>query len=165
MFLACGHHFDLDFLDSYVGVDSLYQVDVGGRIQAVMLGSDGRPGSVNLQCPTCNESCAQLKRYSLNKQLCDFDGTVDRLCALFAQKTNRFLKRAYAIKMDLDATFQRFQGIIRPGPLTGKANELKIRERGSALDELQRNVIGFRGRDAVLSSQICYADEMIRPRN
>lgn len=146
MFLVCGHRFDLDFLDNFVGIHSLYQVDIHGSIQAVTVGLNGRMGSLNLQCPICHESCAQLRRYSLYKQLCDFGGVVDRLCAQISQKIDYFLKRAYATMIDLDATFPRFQETMKPGPLTGKADEIKIRERGSALDELQNDIIEVRGR-------------------
>lgn len=157
IFLACGHHFDLDFLDGYFGLASLYENEANRNIQALRGGLSGQVGSVNLKCPTCNASCVEIRRYSMSKQLCDYDGVVDKLCALFARKTNYFLKRAYAIKMDLDATFQRFHETIRPGPLTGKANELKIRERGSAVDELQSNIVRFRGMDIVaLSSNTAY---------
>ena len=147
MYLACGHSFDIDVLDSHIGVTGLYQIDTHGNIQALAMGLESGMDSVNPQCPICTQDCAEIRRYSICKQLRDFTGVADILSALFARKTNYFLKRAYAIKLDLDATFARFHETIRPGPLTGKANETKIRERVSALDELHEHIGGFRGKN------------------
>ena len=145
MFLPCGHNFDLAELDNHVGIAELYRIDENGGILEVIASTVKGERNVNTWCPTCGQSCALINRYALHNQLQTFESVLDSLHVRFYRKTSKFLDQMYSKKLGLDSSFQAFQAGLKPGPLTGRYNELKIRERGNVLGELQENILGFRG--------------------
>ena len=145
MFLPCGHHFDVEFLDARIGLPRLYQLDSTGRIQYPQVSLIGHALDIETSCPTCGASCHDVRRYSLARQLRDFEGNLDRLYAKLTRKLHMHLGQLYEAKICLDASFPSFNARLRPGPLTGRANNALVHERGNALAEVQRRIINFNG--------------------
>ena len=167
MFLSCGHNFDLETLDQHVGIESLYCIEEDGRIERVLEPFSDRPRDFNTQCPMCGQGCANIKRYALHAQLQRLEDIIDSLYVRIHRKTWKYMDQIRGAKGDLDTTFDGFQKKIRPGPLTGRANEFQIRERGNAMVEIQGHIEGFRGTksttETLLPFLILCIDDIVKP--
>lgn len=151
MFLACGHHFDVEVLDSYVGIHNLYQLSAkSGHINGVHLSSMEQTFDMSLPyCPSCGEGCEDVRRYAIIYQLRMTEGNIDRVYSKLCRNLNRFLSYMHDVKRDLDDSFPGFAGRLRPGPLTGRTNERLVSERGNAMTDVQGKIQRFRD-DVVL---------------
>lgn len=86
-----------------------------------------------------------LQRYCAIKASAGLRNTIDRLHAKIARKTNMFMEQAWRERMMLADGFAEFQNSIRPGPLTGRTNEIRIRERINTLSSIESKIESFRG--------------------
>lgn len=146
LFLTCGHYFDLETIDTYVGLGNVYDIDSRGVINRVLLNPSAIQASgANPCCPDCGAECVDTRRYAIFKQLRELPDTVDRLYAKMGRKMNIFMNWIIRSKEDLDTSFETFSKKMRPGPLTGKTNERWVRDRGNAMMEVQRKIVNFRG--------------------
>ena len=152
MFLPCGHHFDLEFLDKHMTITELYDLDSTGHIGRVRLAHREEVFSMDISCPLCGYDCKDIRRYALSHQMSALEGNIDRIYAKFCRKLNMFMEQMYDAKSELDKTFGAFNRVLRPGPLSGRRNEEVVRNRGNALAELQRNITDFRGKKDSLQS-------------
>lgn len=153
LFLACGHHFDLEAIDNYVGLRNVYDIDSTGTIKRALLNPSAMQAlDANVCCPDCGVACANTRRYSIFKQLRDLPDTIDRLYAKMGRKMNMFMNWVIRSKEDLDTSFEVFSKNMKPGPLTGKTNERWVRDRGNAMMEVQRKIVNFRGEHHALHS-------------
>lgn len=147
LFLACGHYFDLEVIDEYVGLRDVYDINPTGVIKRALLDSSAIEAlGANAYCPECGVTCIDIRRYAIFKQLRDLPDTVDRLYAKMGRKMNMFMDLIIRSKEDLDTSFEAFSKKMKPGPLTGKSNERWVRDRGNAMMEVQRKIVDFRGK-------------------
>ena len=144
MFLPCGHHFELEYLDNHFSLTDVYHLDTTGKIQKVTSNALSQIKSLSPACPTCGESCTNVRRYALLHQLAALKGNVDRMHAKFSRKMNMFMEQLYNAKIGLDESFDDFQKRLRSGPLTGRSNENMIRQRGNILAEVQSRITKFK---------------------
>ena len=144
MFLPCGHHFELDYLDRHLNVNNVYVLDTTGNIQKVASDALSQVKSTDLACPTCGESCKNIRRYALHYQLVALEGNIDRMHAKFSRKMNMFMEQLYGAKINLDKSFNDFQRRLRPGPLAGRSNADLVRHRGNTLAEIQSRILDFK---------------------
>ena len=152
MFLACGHHFDLQTLDKILDIAKLYQVDETGRITKVSLAPMEQLATINLSCPSCGQGCKDLRRYALSHRLSVLEGNIDRMCAKFDSKLNAMLHLVYKTKAELDRSFGTFVKALRPGPLTGRTNQDLVTTRGNAMAEVQSDISSYRGMSQLMDS-------------
>ena len=145
MFLSCGHNFDVQRLDKHVGIEEIYKIDKEGRFLEVVTPTAQEGRRVKASCPRCGESCALINRYALHHRLEMFESVLDGLHVRLYRKVSKFLDDLYSKKLALDSSFHTFNSCLKSGPLTGRYNESRIRERGNVLAELQENIVGFRG--------------------
>ena len=143
MFLPCGHHFELAYLDQYFDLTSIYLVDTTGNIQKVASDTLSQVKTLNLACPTCGESCKDVRRYALHHQLIALKENVDRMHTKFSRKINMFMEQLYRAKTGLDQNFNDFCERLRPGPLAGRANADLVRHRGNASAEIESRITDF----------------------
>ena len=144
MFLPCGHHFELDYLDRHFDLNNIYVLDTTGNIQKVASDALGQAKSTDLVCPICGESCKNIRRYALRYQLAALEGNVDRMHAKFSRKMNMYMEQLYGARINLDMSFNDFQKRLRPGPLAGRSNADLVRHRGNALAEIQSRILDFK---------------------
>ena len=144
MFLPCGHHFELESLDTHIGLDKIYCIDTNGKIQRIASDSLSQAQGMNATCPTCGESCKDVRRYAIHHQLMALRGNVDRMHTKFSRKMNMFMEQLYDGKTSLDKSFDDFRGRLRRGPLAGRSNENLVRHRGNALAETQSRITKFK---------------------
>lgn len=144
MHLKCGHSFDLEIMDTHVGLRNVYEIDGRGVIRRPQISSiqslDTKPC-----CPQCGKSCVDMRRYAIFKQLQDLPDTIDRLYAKMGRKMDMFNHSMLNCRDDLQASFQTFRKSLQPGPLAGNANAGLVRERGNAMMEVQQRIVDFRG--------------------
>ena len=146
IFLPCGHQFDVPTLDTSFVIDRIYQIDDTGVITGLQKSRITMCPDKQLSCPRCGcHIAAKVRRYALFQQLQLITDNVDRLHAKFSRKTNSFMDMAYRSRMDMENSFPDFQNSIRPGPLFGGSNELRIRERSNTLSALEDTIGKFRG--------------------
>ena len=146
MFLTCGHHFELGYLDAQIGLSTVYRMDNLGRIRKVVCTSSQQAKRMNPSCPECGESCKDARRYAICEQLLALQGNIDRIYAKFNRKLNMFMNKMYEAKAGLDKSYEEFSQSLRPGPLTGRTNADIIRHRGNTLAEIQRDISQFKGK-------------------
>ena len=144
MFLPCGHHFELEYLDKYFDLGNLYQLDINGTIQKVASHILSQVKSTNLPCPTCGESCKNVRRYALHHQLVALRDNVDRVHTKFSRKMNMFMEQLYDAKISLDRSFDDFRDRLRRGPLAGNNNTNLIHYRGNTLADVQSRISNFK---------------------
>ncbi|MCJ1462198.1 hypothetical protein MMC07_000798 [Pseudocyphellaria aurata] len=145
LFLACGHHFDLETFDAHVGLKNVYDIDSTGVIKRALVNPSAMQAfGADVCCPECGAACVNIRRYAIFKQLRDLPDTVDRLYAKMGRKMNMFMDLIVRSKDDLDTSFEAFSKSMRPGPLTGKTNERWVRDRGNAMMEVQQKIVNFR---------------------
>lgn len=144
MFLPCGHHFELEFLDRHIGLTKLYRLDTTGNIQKVACDTLGQVKNMVLACPTCGGSCKNVRRYAFHHQLVALKGNIDRMHTKLSQKMNMFMEQLYHAKTTFDKSFDDFRERLRPGPLAGRNNADLVRHRGNTLVEIQSNITNFR---------------------
>ena len=144
MFLPCGHHFELEYLDRHFDLNSVYVLDTTGNIQKVASDALSQVKSTDLACPTCGESCKSVRRYALRYQLVALEENVDRMHAKFSRKMNMFMEQLYGAKISLDKTFNDFQKRLRPGPLAGRSNADLVRYRGNTLGDIESRILDFK---------------------
>ena len=144
MFLSCGHHFELEYLDRRFNLSSVYLLDTTGNIQKVASGSPTQVKSTELACPACGESCKNVRRYAIHHQLLALEGNIDRMHAKFNRKMNMFLEQMCGAKIGLDNSFSDFHKKLRPGPLAGRSNADLVRHRGNTLAEIQSRILDFK---------------------
>ena len=144
MFLSCGHHFELEYLDQRLDLSNIYVLDATGNIQKVASDALSQVKSMDLACPTCGESCKNIRRYALHHRLTALEGNIDRMHAKFSRKMNRFMEQLYSAKISLDKSFDDFRKRLRPGPLAGRSNADLVRHRGNTLAEIQGRILDFK---------------------
>lgn len=144
MFLPCGHHFELEYLDRYLDLSEVYLLNTTGSIQTVASDALKRAKGIDLACPTCEESCKNVRRYALCHQLVALEGNIDRMHAKFSRKMEMFMEQLYGGKTSLDKSFDDFSKRLRPGPLAGRSNADLVRHRGNTLAEIQSRITGFK---------------------
>ena len=145
MFLACGHHFDLQTLDEHFGINKIFQINSAGHIVKVNLAPIKRRPSVNCSCPACGQDCKDLRRYALSNQLSNLESNIDRICAKIDHKLNAVMGLMCETKTELDKSFESFVKALRPGPLTGRTNQAIVIGRGNTMAEVQSKITDFRG--------------------
>ena len=144
MFLPCGHHFELEYLDRHLDLNNIYVLDTTGNVQKVASDALSQVKSTDLACPTCGESCKNIRRYALHYQLVALEGNIDRMHAKLSRKMNMFMEQLYGAKIDLDKSFNDFQKRLKPGPLAGRSNADLVRHRGNTLAEIQSRILDFK---------------------
>ena len=144
MFLPCGHHFELEYLDKHLGITSIYCLDTTGNIQKVARDTLDQVEKEVSACPTCRESCKKVRRYALHYQLVALKGNMERIHSKFGKKMNMFRGQLDDAKIRLDKSFDDFSDKIRPGPLAGRSNADLVRHRGNTLAEIQSNITRFK---------------------
>ena len=144
MFLPCGHHFELEFLDRHIGLTKLYRLDTTGNIHKVACDTLGQVKKMVLGCPTCGGSCKNVRRYAFHHQLVALKGNIDRMHTKLTRKMNMFMEQLYHAKTRFDKSVDDFRERLRPGPLAGRNNADLVRHRGNTLVELQSNITEFR---------------------
>ena len=144
MFLPCGHHFELEYLDRHLGLTNIYLLDTTGNIQKVDSDALSEVESTNSACPTCQRSCKDVRRYALHHQLVALKGNNDRMHNKFSRKMNWFMKQLYDARTHLDKSFKDFRERLRAGPLAGRCNEDLVRQRGNTLAEVQSQIAYFK---------------------
>ena len=145
IFLTCGHIFEVAVLDHQFGLERAFNLDRSGRILAVRQARAQPFTNLRLVCPTCGSRCKDTRRYALLEQLCNLSETVDRVLHKFNRKTRTLLKRMSHVRLELDRTFDHFCRNIRPGPLAAKDNEAVVLERGSAMSEIENEILLYKG--------------------
>ena len=153
MFLQCGHNFNVGELDRHVGFTKLYEVHESGKI--LNLKPSVGKQDINATCPTCGQSCASTRRYALHRQLRTLPRVLDSICSRINRKTSYYLDVTYSTKLSLDSSFRTFQASLQPGPLNGRKNEVKIRERSSYVNNIQESISGFKGMSVMFCT--CYS--------
>lgn len=143
MFLPCGHHFELEYLDSHFGVANIYGLDTTGNIQKVACNTLGQVKNMSSACPTCGRSYQNVRRYALHHQLLSLKENIDLMHMKLSRKMHIFMGRLYDAKNRLDESFNDFRERLRPGPLAGRNNSDLVRHRGNALAEIQSNIADF----------------------
>ena len=144
MFLKCGHHFELEKLDKLFGVANIYRLDATGNIQGVACRTLGQVKNLTSSCPTCGESCKNVRRYALHHQLLALEGNIDRMHSKLSRKLNMFMGQLYDAKTGLTKSFNDFHERLRPGPLAGRSNADLVRQRGNTLAEVQSSIVNFK---------------------
>lgn len=144
MFLPCGHHFELEYLDKQLGITNVYHLDKSGSIQKVSCITLSQVKNMVLVCPTCGESCKNVRRYALHHQLLALKGNIDLMHTKLSRKMNMFMKQLYDAKTRLDESFNDFCERLKPGPLAGRNNADLVRYRGNTLAEIQSSIINFK---------------------
>lgn len=144
MFLPCGHYFELEYLDRQFGLTNVYLLDTNGNIQKVACDTLEKVKNMTSACPTCGESCKNVRRYKLHYQLLALLGNIDRMHAKFSRKMNMFMEQLYEAKTSLDKSFNDFHERLRPGPLAGRNNADLVRHRGNTLVEVQSSITDFK---------------------
>ena len=144
MFLPCGHHFELAFLDSHFGLANVYRLDATGSIQKVSCDKLPQAKRMVLTCPICRESCSNVRRYALHHQLIALKGNIDRMHTKLSRKMNWVMERLFQAKTRLDQSFNEFRDGLKPGPLTGRSNADLVRHRGNTLAEIQSQITDFK---------------------
>ena len=144
MFLPCGHHFELEYLDKYVGVTNIYDLDKNGNIQKVVCKPLSQIKNMDPVCPTCGESCRDVRRYSLYCQLLAFNGNIDRMHSKLSRKMNMFMEQLYDARTSLDKSLTEFRERLKPGPLGGRNNADLVRSRGNTLADIQSRILDFK---------------------
>lgn len=145
MHLKCGHSFDLEKMDMHVGLRNVYEIDSRGIIKRPQISSSMQFLHIKPCCPECSQSCVDMRRYAIFKQLQDLPDTIDRLYAKMGRKMDTFNHSMLNCRAELQATVQKFRESLKPGPLAGNANALLVRERGNAMMEVQQRIVNFRG--------------------
>ena len=144
MFLPCDHYFELEFLDRHMGITKLYLLDSTGNIQKAACDTVCQLKNMVSACPTCGESCKNVRRYTLHHQLVALKGNIDRMHAKLCRKMNMFMEQLYVAKTRLDRSWDDFCERLRPGPLAGNNNANLVRDRGNSLAEIQNNITDFK---------------------
>ena len=144
MFLPCGHHFELEYLDRHFGLANVYCLDATGNIQKVACNSLGQAKNMISACPTCGESCKNVRRYALHHQLVSLQGNIDRMHTKLSRKMNMFMEQLYDAKKTLDESFDDFRERLRPGPLAGRSNTDLLHRRGNTLAGVQSSIMDFK---------------------
>lgn len=144
MFLPCGHYFELEYLDRHLGLANVYRLDTTGKIQKVACDALGQVKNMSSACPTCGESCKNVRRYALHHQLVSLQGNIDRMHTKLSRKMNMFMEQLYDAKKTLDESFDDFRERLRSGPLAGRSNTDLLDRRGNTLAEVQSSIIDFK---------------------
>lgn len=144
IFLPCGHHFEVEFLDRHLGLTNIYRLDTSGNIEKVDCDTKGQVTNMVSACPTCGKGCKKVRRYALHHQLLAFKGNIDRMHTKLSRKMNMFMEQLYDGKIKLDKTFNDFRERLRPGPLAGRSNADLVRYRGNTLEEIQSSIRDFK---------------------
>ena len=144
MFLRCGHHFELEYLDKYFGVTNIYDLDKSGNIQKVVCKPLSQVKNMVSVCPTCGESCRDVRRYALYYQLLALNGNIDRMHTKLSRKMNMFMEQLYDARTSLDKSLTDFRGRLKPGPLGGRNNADLVRYRGNTLADIQSRLLDFK---------------------
>lgn len=144
MFLPCGHHFELEYLDRHIGLANVYRLDTAGNIQKVACNTLGQAKNMISACPKCGQSCKNVRRYALHHQLVSLQGNIDRMHAKLSRKMNMFMGQLYDAKKVLDESFNDFLERLRPGPLAGRSNTDLVRRRGNTLAEIESSIVDLK---------------------
>ena len=144
MFLPCGHHFELEYLDRYLGLSNVYILDTIGNIQKIACDTLDQVKKMISACPTCGKSCKNVRRYALHHHLVALEENIDRMHTKFSRKMNMFMEKLYDGKISLDKSFNDFRERLRPGPLAGRSNADLVRHRGNRLAEIQSSITDFK---------------------
>ncbi|KAL9127762.1 MAG: hypothetical protein Q9217_003420 [Psora testacea] len=150
MFLSCGHHFDVAFLDRTFGLMKAYDLSSTGQIRGISHTTLNEACGMNPQCPTCGGSCKNVRRYSIFDQLANMAYSIDHAQSNFARRIYKFLEKIKQIRGELYSTFDRFTQGLRPGPLAARQNEAIILERVNALGDVETAICRLK-------------DELVRP--
>ena len=143
--LSCGHSFDVKRLDHHVGLEKVFKTTDTGTIRrprsGITLGDKMLPS-----CPECNMQCHDVRRYALLTHVQAIQANIDRLFKKLGRKMCQFMGHINDAKEELQSDFTEFQKRLKAGPLAGKRNEHLVRIRGSALNDIQLQLTGFRGK-------------------
>ena len=150
MSLPCGHGFGVQELDEHVGLADFYEISGTGVIECPRIrNTDVQAPS----CPTCGESLAGFRRYSLPHQIQGLPDILDRMYAKFGRKMEMFEDHLVKAELELSSSFEDFSKQFRPSPLAGKKNQNLVRIRGNVMTEVQKRITDFRGeRSSALKS-------------
>ena len=144
MFLPCGHHFVLEYLDRYLGLTNVYRLDTTGNIENIACDTLRQVKKMSSACPTCGQSCNKVRRYALHHQLVALEGNIDRMHTKLSRKMNMFMEQLYDAKTRLDLSFNDFRERLKPGPLAGRSNADLVRHRGNTLVETESRITNFK---------------------
>ena len=145
IFLSCGHHFDVAFLDQVLVIPRVYDIDSGGHILNVAHRTLNEAIGIRPHCPKCEASCSDVRRYSILDQLGKLFDNLDLAQSKFARKIHKLLENASQIQRELRSSFDRFSQALRPGPLAARQNEAIVLERSNALTDVEAMVSKFKG--------------------
>ena len=149
IYLACGHQFNVQALDEYVDLCSIFSMDCNGRIIRVRVQKSIHEMK-KPSCPSCGKGLEDVQRYSLLTQLLKFEDNIDRVLAKFGRKMHFFMDQMHKVKINLNDTYKAFERGLRSGPLTGKMNDDLVRYRSNALAGITHNIQTFRGKATIL---------------
>jgi len=144
LFLSCGHSFDVQALDDYVGMGKIFEMNDAGIIERPRFGITENVTMIP-RCPVCNKPCKDIRRYALMSHLRDLPENIDRLFKKLGRKMYGYMEQVLELKEELQLEFPDFQKSLKPGPLAGKKNENLVRVRVSKLNALQQQISKYRG--------------------
>ena len=107
------------------------------------------------KCPRCQVQVEEIKRYSSIKKMVLLPQTLDELYLHFGRELCRLMWRIYMAKIDFKNTRQEFRDQLGPGPLAGKANEVLVTARLSAILGIQVDIAKFRGKKCIRLQGVC----------
>lgn len=125
------------------GLKRIYHISEDGRIVAL------RTGIVHLPAvPVCHCGAAisGVRRYTVIEQLHTVPSNLDKLVAKMGRRLNLFGDRVYGQETLLTDTFDLFCQSIRPLPLAAAHNKACVFARGTAITDIQNQIVSFRGK-------------------
>ena len=139
IFLPCGHHYEVRFLDDHFRLNSIYDMDEAGNIQG--LTHNASVGAItDIICPRCEVSCKETKRYAIFHQIRTVKDSVDRAQANFSRRYHKLLGNINQTRGMLNDSVDGFRNGLRPGPLAASQNALMVLQRGNAFAEVEAKI-------------------------
>jgi hypothetical protein len=133
------------------GLDKIYEIDENRIIISI------KTGAVHLSavpiCP-CGAPVSGVRRYTVIEQLDAVPSNFDKLVAKVGRKLSSFGDQIHGHDTLLADTFDFFCHSIRPLPLAAAHNKEFVSSRGSAIINIQNNIVSFRGKYNFRSTHI-----------
>lgn len=143
IYLSCNHSVDVEKLDSFLGLSTLYEISAHGCIQfpkqSAILDT-----SRTLECPLCGQPVSNIRRYSCIGKLQDLSKSLDALYMTFGRRLNSFMARIFYIRKELKLDRSDFVKRLVPGPLGGMTNKNLVQIRGNRTHEVEDLLLKFR---------------------
>ena len=144
IFLPCGHNFDVQTLDSHVGIQNRDCLNTEANSDSGSVTEIPSPDS--LVCPNCAVPIKGIRRYLIVTQMAALPETVDRLYAKLGRKLDKLNYETYRNEELLSLTFESFCKRLSTEMrrLSGKRDKDMIWTRGNAMLKVQTKAAAFR---------------------